>query len=489
MRAFRSLSGSRAGRLRLGLAIGAGLAAALLSLLVSSSPTYDPWSWLVWGREVGQLDLDTRAGPVWKPLPVMFTTVLSVTGDAAPRLWLVVARAGALLAVVMAYRLGCRLAGRVAGLAAALALLTTDELVGYLAPMGMSEPLLAAAVLAAFERHLAGRRGQGFAAGVAACLLRPEAWPFLGLYALWLWRSPPSPSELVTPRRSRHRGVGGAIATLVAIPALWYLPELWGAGDLFRSSRRAQIPTEGGPLLQDVPGLAVLETAARYPAAPVAALAGVALVFAVVAYARRRQQASTLVVGLAALAWTALVAVMAQARLAAGDRRYLFVPVVLAAVLAGVGVARLVAAAAARAPRWGGALAAVVLAAAATPAVVNRASQLDEDLDGLRYQETLMADLRLLIDRAGGPAAVRSCGHTFSGPYMLPAVAWHMDLPIFEVRYFRFEPGAVFRSSPELGAPPEPLELPPELGYRTTTATGTWELRTACVTASGPSRS
>ena len=41
-------------------------------------------------------------------------------------------------------------------------------------------------MLGAVDRHLEGRRRQAFALAVAAGLLRPEAWPFLGLYGLWL---------------------------------------------------------------------------------------------------------------------------------------------------------------------------------------------------------------------------------------------------------------------------------------------------------------
>ncbi len=85
----------------------AGLAA--LSLLAPFAPLYDPWAWLVWGREVAGLDLDTGAGPSWKPLAVMITTPLALAGDAAPTLWLLVARAGWLAAVALAYRLAWRL--------------------------------------------------------------------------------------------------------------------------------------------------------------------------------------------------------------------------------------------------------------------------------------------------------------------------------------------------------------------------------------------
>ena len=52
-----------------------------------------------------------RGGPSWKPLPVVFTTPLSITGSAAPALWLIIARAGGLLAVAGAAVLATRLGG------------------------------------------------------------------------------------------------------------------------------------------------------------------------------------------------------------------------------------------------------------------------------------------------------------------------------------------------------------------------------------------
>src|SRR5690349_22767192 len=51
------------------LTAGCGAIAAL-SLLLPSALTYDPMSWLIWGREIAHLDLSTTYGPSWKPLPV-----------------------------------------------------------------------------------------------------------------------------------------------------------------------------------------------------------------------------------------------------------------------------------------------------------------------------------------------------------------------------------------------------------------------------------
>ena len=52
---------------------------------------------------------------------------------------------------------------------------------------GTSEVVLIGASLWAVDRLLDGHRAQAFLLAVAAGLIRPEWWPFIGLYALWLW--------------------------------------------------------------------------------------------------------------------------------------------------------------------------------------------------------------------------------------------------------------------------------------------------------------
>ena len=91
------------------------LALAALSLLLPSQPSYDPFAWLVWGHEIAHGSLDTTGGSSWKPLPVVFTVLFapfSRVDDTIPVApWMVVARTGALLALVLAFRLASRLPG------------------------------------------------------------------------------------------------------------------------------------------------------------------------------------------------------------------------------------------------------------------------------------------------------------------------------------------------------------------------------------------
>jgi hypothetical protein len=440
--------------------IGAAcLGVAGLSLLAPWAPTYDPWAWLVWGREVAGLDLDTSAGPAWKPLPVLVTTLLAPLGGAAPWLWLLLARAGGLLAVVLAFRIAARLAGGrgrwFAGCVAVLGLLSTTGFLRGVAG-GSSEGVLIALLLLALERHLDGHRGQAFALGTAAALLRPEVWPFLAVYAIWLWRREPGARRLV----------GGL---LPLVPLLWFLPELWGSGDLLRSSERAQIPNPGAPTLADYPALEVVQRFVGMLVPPIAVGTLGAVVLAV-----RRRQRELLVLAAAMAGWVAIVALMSESGFS-GEERYLLVAAALASVLAGVAAGRLLNLAAARAPRaaWAGAVAGVACALLlAVPAA--------RDLgDELAYAADLRADLATAVHEAGGMRSLRDCGPLYAGRARFPLVAWHADAHISDLSLAPRAPGVVLRSRLTADEPPEP-ETPAE--FTLVARSGAWEVLTSCAT-------
>src|SRR4051794_15850813 len=101
------------------IAATACLALALASLALPSGATYDPYAWLIWGRDLAHMDLATGGtGTSWKPLPALLDALLTPLGGGAARGWLVVARAGALFAVFMSFRLAWRLAPREGGVGA-----------------------------------------------------------------------------------------------------------------------------------------------------------------------------------------------------------------------------------------------------------------------------------------------------------------------------------------------------------------------------------
>src|SRR4051812_47529208 len=230
-------------RYRLALVV---LGLTALSFLAPAAPTYDPWAWIIWGREIVHLDLSTAEGPSWKPLPVLLTTPFSLFGGIAPDLWVFVARAGVIAGVVMLFRLGRRLGGGIpAGVAAAAPYALASGTLRNRA-MGNSEGLLVARSPLAVGRHLDGRRPAAFVFPLGAGLLRPGVWAFVGLSGLWLLGREP---------RARLRVVAG----FAALPALWLLPEWWGSGDLLRAAHRAQNPRGNSPAFANDPVRAVLD--------------------------------------------------------------------------------------------------------------------------------------------------------------------------------------------------------------------------------------
>jgi len=439
------------------------LTLAALSLLLPSTPTYDPWAWIVWGREILQLELVTTDGPSWKPLPALFTVPFALFGDAAPGLWLVVARAGGLLGLVFAFRVARRLGGPVAGGAAVGALVLAPWYFKN-AALGNSEGLMAAAVLGAVDRHLGGHRRQAFALALAAALLRPEAWPFFGLYGLWLVWSERAALKLVA-------------AGFASLPVLWLGPELWGSGNLNRASDRAQEPNPNSPAFAENPALEVLRDAGEMISLPVGLGAGLVVVGLVArrpAAAGRARAVGAL--ALMAAAWLAIVAVMTSNGFS-GNQRYLVMPVTLAVVVACAGVGWAVHEL--RGLRSRGVIALVAVAALAFTAPYF--SEAGGMLDNLGYQGRLLDDLERSVAEAGGPERLRACGTATTGAFLVPAVAWQLGVHVNRIELVPRRPGVVFRVRTVSGANPVP-PLGPLGGQelRTLARNGDWRLLGAC---------
>jgi hypothetical protein len=445
-----------------------------ISLAVPSTPTYDPWAWIIWGREITQLDLNTNFGPSWKPLPVLFTTLFAPFGDAAPELWLVVARAGGLLALALTFRLARRLVGGGAAGAFAGALALAGLLLspGFLRNVGLgnSEGLLVAFALLAIERHLDGARSHAFAAAFAAALLRPEIWPFLGVYAILVWRAEPRARRLVA-------------ALLALVPVLWFGPELWGSGDPLRASSRARDPNAGSPAFAERPALEILRLTEELLLSPVILGALLALALAGIAFARARRGRTPLVVGAAAAAWVALVAAMTEAGYA-GNPRYLVLAVAGACVLAGVGLASVARGAAGlvrdvsgREPLAlaAGVAAAVAIVAASAASAREAATGLEAQYGALRAEGILYRDLTTAVERAGGRHAVLACGRPITGPYHVPALAWRLHVHSEIVTMEPETPGIVFSERDD-----RTLVLPADAPFRHVAAAGEWDVLAAC---------
>jgi hypothetical protein len=398
------------------LAVGAALVLAAASLALPYLPVYDPWAWLVWGRELLQGNFETAAGPSWKPLPVLIDTPLSLLGGAAPDGWLLIARTGWICAPLLAGLLAARLSGEATGrwrwaaaaVAAGSVALTGDSFTPPLRQFtgGLSEPLLVALVLGAVWAALDERPGWTLGLGTAAALLRPECWPFLALWAFYA-------------SRGRPRLRAAAIAAVVLIPLAWFVPDIVGAGNPLEGGETARA---GG--IEPLDGLEVLGRALAAPLA--AAWIGLALLLW-----RERDELGrplqTLLAG--AAAWVLLVALMAIGGFA-GLPRFLAPATAVVAVLGGIGIART--GAAQGLPSMG--LQRVLVTAALAIAIAGfawRAAQVPGDLDVVERQTRSLNHLFDLVDGVGDPALL-ACQDRVRMTHVREqtALAWKLDEPI-----------------------------------------------------------
>jgi hypothetical protein len=414
------------------LAVATALVLAAASLALPFFPVYDPWAWLIWGRELAGGGLETAAGPSWKPLPVLIDVPLSLLGDAAPKAWLLIARAGWICAPLLAGLLAARLSGEGAGrwrwVAAAVAAgsvaLTGDSFTPPLRQFtgGLSEPLLVALVLGAIWAALYERPGVALGLGTAAALLRPECWPFLVLWAIYA-------------SRGRPRLRAAAIAAAVLVPLAWLVPDLVGAGNPLEGGETARA---GG--IEPLDGLEVLGRALAAPLA--AAWVGLALLL----WREGRKLDRTLKVLLAAAsAWILLVALMAVAGWA-GLPRFLAPATAVLAVLGAVGIAR------AAAPGCGRASSRIAGQSSTTPSdralqglVVAalvlavggfgwRVAQLPGDLEVVERQKDSIDQLFDVVDQTG-KAPLLACGSTVRMTQVREqtALVWKLEEPIASV--------------------------------------------------------
>ena len=405
-----ALRGTRAWRSHAPLIVVATcVAVAIVSLLVPATLAYDSWAWLTWGRQVGNVALDTARGPSWKPLPVLATALLAPFGSLAVPLWLIITRTIGLLTLVAAYRLSARFAGWIAGVIAALLLLVApdgDPRYLRLVFEGHTAPLTAALLLWAVDRHLAGRHTFAFLLGVTIALDRPEAWPFLGLYALWLWKHDPALRRLV-------------MVSIPVVPLLWFGGDWWGSGSPMHGADAARVVAESSSRTTDA--LARVVEVVPIPAWVLSAYA--------VVDARRRGERSLLVIAGLAVGWLAVVVGMTAVFGYAALSRFLLPGAALLCVLAGIGAVR----AYQSIVRRGGRVAfVVILLLVGLPFVAVRASGIRSGFQEMRTRDRVISDLDDVVEQAGGRDRIVGCGRVAISDLGVSrvALAWKLDVPI-----------------------------------------------------------
>ena len=441
----------RRGQAWWGLASGSLGLAALSLVVLPRSLAYDPWSWLIWGREIIHLNLDTRlAATAVKPLPMLLDALFALAGSsAAPILWLLVARAATLLSLGLAFRVGRRLAGVGAGLIAAAVLAISDEYLGYLFMRGMSEPAAAAALLAAVDCHLSRQRRGTLAWLVVVGLLRPECWPVLFLYCLWLARTGSLVRRLAT------------VTLAVVVPASWFVLDWLGSGQLSRSANAAKHTSQGGPLLSRQPGLATFRETWHLMSGPVVVLFLAAAAWSVWESRRARRVQAALWLSVGAVAWLVIDAVLAQGRLATGAPRYLLPGVGLAGVVIGIVAAQAVSAVARALPGrrvavLGAGAMAVALAGVMAPRIHAAGHQVRTGISLGRTFARTQSGLHRVVALAGGRANVVRCGFVATQAFEVPLVAWDLHQHVGDVGIVVRVPGTVLQARGE-PKPPDAL--------------------------------
>jgi hypothetical protein len=485
----------------LGLAV-VTLTVGALSLLIPSTPSYDPWSWLVWSHQIihGHLTI-TSGGTSWKPLPMIFTVPFALFGKAAPDLWLVVARAGALAAVVMVFRLAYRLTLRVGGLfgeadagldrlataapallagligAVALALSASGGFVSSNA-LGYSEGFAAALLLISIDRHIDGQPRQAFVVGFLVALDRPEIWAFWGPYGLWLfWRD---------------RGARVLVATLFVItPIVWFLPVYLGCGSFSCSVSRATHPRSNSLAFASNPFVAELKRAAWPTMLLRIKVVAALMVLAVTAILWRTYRRSGLaglrtetsqarltaaLMGLGGLAWFVVIAVMTQVGFS-GNNRYLVLGSAMVDICGAVGFgwaarelavlvtrrrrARAGGASAvagggktgvARGAQWAAAVLLGVVFVALPNWVGNSMISLPRTHGSLVYQAHLREGMSDLVTRFGGADKVLACGSVMTEGFQVPMVAFTLGVPTTRIEAPPTKGGAAY-AEPNSAAP------------------------------------
>ena len=473
-----SLAGSLRGAGRSPLLIGVlacVLLAALSAAILPTVPSYDPWSWIVWGHEVfdPHTSFIVNGGPSWKPLPMVFTTIYGLFGSAAPTLWVITARVGGLLALWGTWKLTNRLVGggwlgAFAGVLAAAGIVLTgrlDQAWWYYFLHGTSEAILVAVAVWAVDRLLDRRHLQAYLIMAAGGLIRPEWWPFLGLYAIWLWFREPA------FRSPAMRLI--LLAGLAVQPIGWFVPPWITTGQPFLAATHAA--DYNGHLGSDVLR-SILARGVRDQLLPALILAVAAVV---IRWVRDRDRVILAIAAGIAGWWVVVVGETLDGY--PGLERFFLPAAALTTVLGAVGLAELA--------RLAGGLAgplrrpvvagvAVVLAVACIPFSTTQISVVRADERYASQGVHLLDTLSQAVAAAGGKAGVLPCPSSFTAinHSAQTALAFKLGVTLQRVGTSMRAPGVNFvgPKAPQIGGA---ARIDPRLTQAETVATaGPWRV-------------
>jgi hypothetical protein len=280
---------------------------------------------------------------------------------------------------------------------------------------------------------LAGKRVQAFVLLVALSQMRPEAWPFLGLYGLWLWRKEPRLWWLI--------GLG-----FLSIPVFWFVPTKIGSGEWFLAANHA---SSYNGHLGGHPEIEALRRAWNLQVPPVV----IGAVVAVVLTWFRERDRTTLALAALGVAWIVVVVAMVADHYP-GLERFFLPASAIACVLAGAGFARVAVLAGGLVKAPGGGRRAVAAGAAvallglsvAVPIVRSR-------IDGARsvpgtadLAVTTLNQLSDAVKAVGGKSRVLPCktSGVAINHSVQTALAWKLDTDMTRVGTSLRAPGVLF---------------------------------------------
>ena len=394
-------------------------------------PGYDPYGWLVWGHLTIHFKLNTNGAPSWKPLPFVFTAPFNLVGHYALWLWMITSVAVSLAGVVFAWRIAFRLtdspperryASYVAGLVAACAVLGIRDYTHFTLS-AQSDPMIVSLCLAAIDCHLSRRYRWAFWMWLLASLGRPEVWPFLGLYVIWAWRAMPELRRMIA--------AGG-----VLLLAFWFgIPALTAKSPFIAGNLAKGSPRE----LHSNKFFGTIDRFFDLHEMPVQLAALLAVVLAAL-----RRQRTVLILAAGAVLWVLIEAGFALHGWPAVPR-YLFEPVAVMAVLAGVGIGRIVLELPALFGRLGprltpqiaGALTAAVVVVFGLTMVPPARSRLRIERRDLTHERTRAQELNRLSTVVGrlGASRIFACGQPNIPIGYQSVLAWYLGSNVGEL-YF-----------------------------------------------------
>ena len=293
-------------------------------LILGTRPGYDPYGWLDWGYQTWRGSLNLGGAPSWKPFTYLFNVPYAIFGHFALWIWMLTAVALSLAGAVFGGRIAYRLTEadgehRYAAIAAAIvggaAVLGIQDYFHYVMSV-QSDPMLVTVCLAAIDCYLNRRLTWAWWLGAIASLGRPEAWPFVGLYGIWLWLKIP---------KMRWQLYAGVLINAF----------LWFGVPTITNGR----PNIAGQLALESPRECTTGKIActwdRFTALNYLPVEIAALIAVVLAWLRRNY--TVLVLAAMALGWV-IVEIAFALHGFPGVYRYLFEPAAVTGVLAGIGV-------------------------------------------------------------------------------------------------------------------------------------------------------